>query len=832
MPRPLRFIWRELERVRNVRDYSRAPRHHRSWPTASVWGVVLAAMAVALVALGYYAAKQTPEDNEFWDSLRRTLVKPSVALPAAFVILTLAAYACRRLRLEWLAWRPGRIQVQELDVSGASSPMSSTQLTNAFRGRLAGMRLAPSTAAPSAPTESDFLDVLGSGGVNASNILGTLLSLLRAAVPSFTYEIHGAVVERPGPPRTYRVSLQVARLPNQGSVEVKIDDADLDQAIRRAADHATAAILPRTRLCKGPWIAWRRYVMPGDLFNAYESACQHEEERRYDLAYDKYYRALEEDPLNMMLRLQLGQLQEKLELSLDALATYTAMEFVASPHDIGTPAGLYPRRAERARRRALVLARYRRAVLLAEGSFIKDWSDSAGEDKFSALRRRALRDQLRPWLTSQLVALKEQAPLARLLEEAEAKPLDAADWRTLQRGLSKCATSEIKSLRKTLPLVGLFFRRPPVTRRALVLTQRCIKERRKVTSPTDPPSSAKALTESVTKIERPYPRLRPQRLRRWSEHYNAACLFAIALLDKRHGEEEKERLARCSINRLERAAASADSSFVARQRAWMTSEDPDLDALREQSSFKAFEAQYFPADSPNARRPREEKSLLEMRCTRDLLIATARGWEDVWRARAAVARAQDEGPGPGEQWWASEHEAWRHVYSVAQRRDWRARLELVEAARRWRAAYGIDRIEPVFARYEVETLQVDDDEKVDMAAATEIATTRMRLDIVAGAVTVPGGTQGTFRGFTWGVRLLQGSDAEPSTLTAKARAKLCSHQANVWRGVHRWLELADGLPAEDHKQVFEQELRQAKALWVRADRAMHARRWLHGELRR
>jgi hypothetical protein len=276
--------------VRNLRRFARPPRYRVQAPTTLVWVTLFVAFGGALGGLGYLVGRATPTraHQGFWDSLDRTITKPSVSLPLAFAILTCLTYACRRVRFQWLAWRPGRIQVPDFSAPNVTAA-SPAQLTSMFRDRLARMRLASSGATPAAQPVSDFLDVLGAAQASSSNILGTLLGLLRAAVPGFAYEIRGVVVQNDAPPSDYTISVQLVRLPNQGGAQVDVTDSDLHRAIRRAADFATAAILPRTRLCKGPWVAWRRYKMPGELFSAYEEACEHEAKQRYDRALDLYY---------------------------------------------------------------------------------------------------------------------------------------------------------------------------------------------------------------------------------------------------------------------------------------------------------------------------------------------------------------------------------------------------------------------------------------------------------------------------------------------------------------------------------------------------------------
>ena len=635
MRRLPRAVRRELARLRNLRHFSREKRLPMRWLTTVGWSAVAMLSIAGVIALARWVS---PSAGEHVSGLRKTVEEPGVAVPLAFALLIVLAYACRRLRLEWLAWRPGRIQVSDFSTTNVSTA-SAAQLTDAFRSRLAGMRLAPSAPVPAAQPEADFLDVLNSAGASPGNILGTLLGLLRAAVPSFAYEIRGVVVAHDGAPRHYTVSLQIKRLPNEACPQVEVTDTDLERATLQAADHATAAILPRTRLCRGPWAAWRRYTLPGELFNAYEEACAHDAARRYDQAMQLYYRALARDPMNMMLRLQLGQLQEKLRQFLPALVTYTAMDYIANPPGGAPPPGLYPRRAERERTRALLLARYRRAVLLGEASFVEAWRKPGAEP---------LRGQLEPWL-------KQRLPAAIVLLMNACEVPGGLPWaakRGIHDALATCAEAEIRALRRDLPRVGRRAGRRPVTRRALDLTSLCLRERRKVAGPPGEganwPTPVQELEDAVRRIERTR-LLRRRVLRRWEEQYNAACLFAIALFGKDASAPDSDRYAAHAVSRLELAAVGADSSFIARRRDWVTAEDPDLADLRARAPFKAFEARYFPADCLVSRRPAEVHKLVELRCTRDLLTAAACLWEGVWRERAAIARTRP--PSVGDQWW-------------------------------------------------------------------------------------------------------------------------------------------------------------------------------------
>ena len=785
--------------MRNARHFSRAQRLPSRWRTTVWWFFVCLLSVVGVVALAYLVGRDpSDKDVEPWQALQQTVREPGVAVPLAFALLVVLAYACRRLRLESLAWLPGRIQVADFTTTNVSAA-SAAQLTDAFRSRLAGMRLASSAPSPAAQPEADFLDVLNSAGASPGNVLGTLLGLLRAAVPSFAYEIRGVVVADDATPRQYTVSLQIKRLPNEACPQVEVTETDLDRAILRAADHATAAILPRTRLCRGPWAAWRRYTLPGALFNAYEEACEHDAARRYDQAMQLYYRALREDPMNLMLRLQLGQLQEKLRQFLPALVTYTGMEYIASSPS-GAPApGLYTRRAERERTRALLLARYRRAVLLGEASFVDAWSQSD-----------AARGQLEPWLKKGLPAAIILLMNACYVPDGSPRP----GARNVHDALTVCADQEIRALRRDMPRIGSAAGRRPLTRRALDLTSLCLLERRKVAIPNgvatphgaglDRPTPVYELEAAVRRIERSR-LLRRRVLRRWEEQYNAACLFAIALFGSDASESDKERYADHAVKRLELAAAGADSSFIAHRRDWVTAEDPDLTDLRGRTSFKAFEARYFPTDRPVSRLPARVHELVELRCTRDLLTAAACAWEHVWRERASIASSQPSRS--GDQWWRVEHKAWQHVAEVAGSRNAQARLKLVETAREWRASYRTMPVESKFIRYDEEPLPHPD---AELDEATKATIKKLDNDLSELSKLLD---RSVTSGFIASIVALEVFDAHPELLSSAMWEKFCSRQAVVWRRLHEWLTPGLSSNAQGSRASFEKELQRARLLW-------------------
>ena len=341
-------------RTRNQR--SRAARYPRHWPLAIFWAIGFGLSVWLLLALTYVIGRKQPKDpTAVPAAVLAAAARPGTALAATCVLLLLGAWCLRHLTLNWHAWRPGRIEVAEFVSGSKLTDADLKQHTLTFRGVLAKLQLQAPSTVPGAAPEGDFLDVLGRGKPDVRNVLGTLISLLRAASPTHTYELHGVLRERAESPR-YGVTVQVLRLPAEGSLPIEVWGETWELALRRAADEATAAILPQTRRCRAPWAAWRRRHMPEGLVHAYEEATRLEQERRYDEALGQYYAAAELDPMNMVLRLRIGQLQERLGQYLDALAMYCGMLEAARPAGRRLPWWLYRGAGRHERRRALLAA--------------------------------------------------------------------------------------------------------------------------------------------------------------------------------------------------------------------------------------------------------------------------------------------------------------------------------------------------------------------------------------------------------------------------------------------------------------------------------------------
>jgi tetratricopeptide (TPR) repeat protein len=825
-----------VRRGRRERPVTPAPRHRSHGRAVAVTLGGLAASGVLLVMLGYVVGHGADVGlGGFVESVLAAATGAVTGTVLAFVLLIAAGWCVRRLWLEWLAWQPGQILIPPFSAgSKLSNKADPVHLTATFRQRFAAVRLQSPAPVPGAPPEGDYMEVLGQKSLDGGNVLGAVVAIANAAKPRYAYVVHGVLLERREQPK-YGVTIQVVRVPEEGAPPETVYDITWERALHRAADRAMAHILPRTRRCSAPWATWRGFVMPTELLETYEAAARAEEERRYDQALAGYFAALERDPMNLSLRLHIGHLQEKLGLYLDALATYEGMLAVARQDDKATTK-LYRAAARRERAEVMVVARYRRLVLLGGPSVAEQWRytnppelRSERDDQRDDLRRR-----LRERLCVELVSEAQPAEkVARNLRDPTPREDAAADadraLNELRYMFTEYARVQIGRLKRDLHSVRV--KRGDavaLTRTSLELTKICLDirlewiERQLQGKPERwiwNKAKADDLVRDVTAICN-------RRRLSWHDHYNAACALALPLLvapdppaaadDSQPPEDDspagvRRRLAREAVRHLEQANACADSGYIATRRDWLLSEDPDLDGLRTDPAFKAFENMYFPAPVATPRRPRQVQRLEVCRYTRDLLEATARRWQTEWHDRRSREPLDD--PHELISWWEHEAEVWAHVGRVAwNHRRWRVRCDLLERMDELSVHYKGAPLAVAFRTFEEPWMSRPDADPVDKLAkaALKRATKQLR-DLASRLSQDP--TRGVFRvdGIHAWTDKLRDNAADGTRPNADDVVRLCDRHAAVWESLRLWVTEGDPDAVDQAGRRFAEQLAKLEA---------------------
>jgi len=825
-----------------------------SEPAALIKAAVAFAAAFAvLIAFGTLVSHVLGpvQDRSTLDSLVHTVTRPVVAGPIAFMMAVLCGRFFRAARLAWLAWSPGPIVVPDFSMPRPISDATPEQLTALFRAQLAFLQLDTAKPSPGATPQGSFLDVLDSYSVSSSNILRTLLTLLRASWPTHVYEVTGMIQEGEGVMRC-GVTVQAVRLPGEPGALVQIWESSWERAAQRAADGAIAAVLPRTRLCRGPWASWRRFQPPGDLLTAYREAGALVTERRYDDALGRYREALELDPTNLTVILQLGQLQEKIGLFIGALTTYQRILALDNPGKRPLPSGLQRRGTRREWERSVLIAKYRQIVLLGQGSVVREWCKKFTDDpeNYRSDLRKYFRGELEP------LTIRRHDPAADAIGCAIAKLIkhesDSGEIpiEPVHRELMPFAYQAGYELQRSLSRIELRAWQQPLTRRTVGLTLASLRlssELRcedQIKPPWQPGLVGKLKRTARWAGWRPglwagwCPPM-PLRMT-WQQHYNAACLYAMplalecdSLIGQPVTEEPTSRdhttaaLARLAVDRLERAASRADSAFVATRRDWVLEEDLDLRGLRHHPEFKAFEGNYFPSpDDPaglifhnaNARRneQRTRPALIsraresQTQYAHDLLTAVSARWHELWHERA-------EGDVPVDPhvlvcWWDEETQIWGCYEAVVRSRfDWLLRKRLLAMSTELAVNNGLG---PVIARYcRLDTADVSSHDSTALRGAD-----RFKLFDRALKEGEPLAEHSEL--LVRCSELLRHADAEALEVYAHVPlASLCHTQAAIWQTLE---ECLSGCFAEEDAAIkkLAQRVSNAAALWARAERGV------------
>ena len=617
------------------------------WP---VWAAAAVVLAVALLIDALLAAGQ--HVPVLGHALEQALGQKAVAAALAALAAILLAGCIRRARLRHLATLPGGIEVADLEVSSSVQGVDAKRLSLDLRRRMADLHLASAGPQPGIAPPTDFIDLVSS--IDGKGISGAVAGLLRAAWPTNAYRMQATLVQRTGP-QPYGVSVQVLMLPSSAMLPDTCWADTWDDAIARASNFAASYIIPRSRIGRGvPWGKWHGFALPPSLLDDFERAGSLARERRYDEALGFYYHALKQDPKNLHIRLRLGYIQEKLGYALGALATYEAMCKLDERGALATV-------------EVVRLAKYRRAVLLgAADRVVEQWTQAdATPATFWDQRRAQIRELVRPAIRELLEKCYE--PRARSLADLLSDGDREAKAQELREAFRTAAVSALAGLARELPTRdGRGVDDTTLTALAVRLSEACVRVRLE-----DAPLEGDLVGQASARLAGAG--WDGSAHATWAERYNVASLYSLVIAGA--GEDaDLGEVARLAVEALEHAVLEADSGYVASRREWLTSEDPDLDALRSRPGarewFDRFEAAFLPTGRPVCRRPPRVYEWEARHYVRRLLLDCADRRCALWRAPEPAS----------ERWIEEEAELWTAIAKVASDcHEWTARLDLVHA---------------------------------------------------------------------------------------------------------------------------------------------------------
>jgi hypothetical protein len=685
-----------------------------------------------------------------------TTVTWTVLQPALIVITIFCGlYVYYRSRLEWNALNGLRVDVEEFtDARKDGAQPSTKDVTARFKRKLNTSRIYSPTALPGTAGSYDFIQIVENAGEAAPagwwKAVARLLRLLR---PPAAYRVSGTIVDS-GASDVHKLVVELVRLPRVAATPLIIEGEHWDRLLEQAANSVAALIFPRSKMCKRrpQWAEWWGYAFPTELFDAYQRAHEFQSRREYDRALAEFYRALRFDPTNVYIRLEIGQLQERLDLHLDALVTYDDVITICSRDDRGLAAwwngaGFAPERSgSRHRRIALLVARYRHALMLGHGDRIANqwWlrEDVCGHEAHWNERQRQ-RDYMRDALQRRFtryrrtrLGIEGEDRVDEILSIEHATPLLPKDTRdecaqALRGYLCALAQYEFERLRADHPRYQLTLRFARRTRDLVdLVTARGVRlclvwavlrramAQSEAHAPVARPEAVWAETAPVPVAPSLFPRQswppNPYSLRSvitialgnvnrtiWHEHYNAACVCSVALLRGTLKPAEATELRKLAISHLHRAAAASHSGYLAQRRTWLLREDPDLASLRGTPEFRNFELVTFSRGQPVPLRPQAlhvwELVTYQTQLTRCLAEIMARRWR-----KRLLEEGASEVPG---EWGSVEVDAWRHVAQLAvSHRDWKTRHDCVTTLLRWIKEDGGPRVDLGLPEYSQQAL--------------------------------------------------------------------------------------------------------------------------------
>lgn len=673
---------------------------------------------------------------------------------AILLIILVLLYFLWRATRAWLAYKPGAVDVQQLeDATPEGTPKPSNEdLTARLRRRLSDSSMYPPATLPAqAPAES-FLELLGDVEIDPDKLGTVLPKLLGRLRPKLAYRVSGVLQYRDGVPDPYGMTVTVTAFLFGGSRAKDVWGSGWDDVIRKASSWTVSTLLPVTRAGRQPpWRRWWGQEIKPELYEAYQEANALSRAGRHHEALEQYFTAVHLDPVNPYLRAELAETQEKMGLRIDALDTcqraltldgqsvrgYRKRLWLShwNPHPRRLRYFLHPRLY-----RELIGLRYRNSIILGTaGTTARQWVAGAGAHGWQTCENLIPLFVDRYWPAALGVA-----PRIPLRRKPRKERKEAAQY-SLEKTLRRKNPAEIRvvmqriALQETARLAAddawariwlywpgrlwswIRFFWPasyyqsvrgapsPVTRGAFHINRR-------VWAPLQLTWATHAYDASIGQGPRTTPpykwrwpyiwRLPVSRLdwarltiwslrwrlglsallwarRDWHTHYNAACVYAVAMNAPGWAELKKWKLSKRAIAHLDRAVQATRGKAASVERTWLTEGDPDLKALRDEANpasmlFNNFVRTMYPSVETFEQSPPSSRSEEQLReYDHRLLTEIAKVMQELWNQRYEQGEADIQ---RATEWLRIERSIWKSVREIAdpgRRRRWQDRVSFI-----------------------------------------------------------------------------------------------------------------------------------------------------------
>lgn len=714
-----------LFRRRAARSKASAVRVHRATPTLVLCLVALVAGGLVVRHVGI-------------QSLQSTLKWPWWLLLGALGI-SAAVLGSRA----YLMYKAARARSIEILIPKVPDGVPGDEIVAELRQELLTViHLSSPTVVPGESSSQDFVADVRTAAGNPTGwgvLTAALGTVIRLGV-SKPYRVN--LVARRHDNQHIGLTVEVSSRVTGETAVTTVHDDQWDSAARRAAYAVAAFVLPRSNLSrKAPWIAWRGIELSPELFYSFQTGRRLAGNGRLEEALHSFDEALIRDPLNSYIKVERATVLDQLGLYVDALAAYVDAVTTESWYDrklwlryravFGDNHGGWQQRrwfaASPCGPAALQLARYRMVISLARSnSLVEQWQRNLFKPAQERRRDEATRviRRLRPLLPGfqrRMLECHGQSP-----DDASVPSIER-DRDTMQRVIQFAALNETlalcsdyrwwrwRRLAHALPISQTAIRLMPIwamiqygyvdleIRRAnpaspsgeywldtlrnrpmARLARRAGRSSREWKADQWPPPA-----DRVRRAVRRALSVRPLARHGWQEHYNAACVFAVAMsspnlyptYDQRFTVQDTDadnhqRFTRLAVHQLTHAVIVTDSEFTSGVAPWMLRGDQDLIELRGTDDYLRFVDRYLPQNAQISTPPR---NVVRLTMAHNFVSLIERYAEVCWR-RIAESRARNVDP-MATGGLLTEVELWRVLREFCRDyRDWHTRYRFIRTA--------------------------------------------------------------------------------------------------------------------------------------------------------